>query len=101
MERKKKYIKVKELPKKILDDLVMDAENYNELVSKWYTKTTSGGEGILWQVNDKQEGLHFTVSTRSISQYRVNRCIVVDRYRHYVLTQVGVQYIKEKLMEDI
>ena len=98
-ERLKKYEFVSQLRSTILNDLEADADNFNELVVRYYTKTTSGGEAILWKVNDKHDGLHYTVSTGSVGAYRVNRTIVVNTYKHYVLTAKGVQYVKEQMME--
>lgn len=98
-ERVKKYKQLATLPNELLKDLIVDAEEFNTYVSNWYTKTTSGGEGILWQVNDRQKGLHWTVSTGAVSSYRVNRTVSVNVYRHYVLTEAGIQFVKEQMME--
>lgn len=97
-ERLKKYVQIAVIPQECLEELILDSEHTNKLVSKWYTKTTSGGKNVLWEVNEK-DNHHFTVSTDSLKSVTVSAYRKVPLYKHYVLTEEGVRYIKEYIME--
>ena len=102
MPRKKKYVKIKDLTElntPILDILLDDVEQHkNKLVKYEYTITTNGGDGILWQVNEK-DYTNWTVSTQRLGYASVRPGLSVPVYKHYVLTEKGIRYIKNLIVE--
>lgn len=99
--REKKYTLLVDLPTLGLDVLQMleeDNKGPHELVKGTYLITTSGGRGGLWLVREKT-GQRFTVSTESLRTIKVNHYMSVPQYRHYVLTEKGINTIKELVVE--
>ena len=99
--RKKKYNKIKDLTNIICIQtfLKQDYETDKKLVSRSYTVTTKGGADILWEVTEHSETF-FTVSTGSIKQVR-SKGFSYRLYRHYVLSDEGVQWLKGMLVEEL
>lgn len=98
--KKKKYIEVKDMLSLNIDivpDLENDLQGERKLVKDWYTVTTSGGKDILWEVNEKDETF-YTVSTGELRRIKVSARISVPQYKHYRLTEAGLQYCKEQIM---
>ena len=98
--RKKKYIEVKNMCSlniDILSDLENDFQGERKLVKEWYTVTTNGGHNVLWEVNEKDETF-YTVSTKELKRVKVNHYVSVPQYKHYCLTEAGLQYCKEQIM---
>ena len=101
MARQKKYELVVDLSDKgidILDSFIADCNSRKELTCGSYTITTTGGYGKVWKVHEKTGDL-ITISTNSVGTVKVNHYIKVQKYVHYVLTDEGVNYIKELVME--
>lgn len=99
--KKKKYEKIKDLTNIIciITYLKQDYESDKKLVSRSYTITTKGGADILWRVTEHGETFH-TVSTSSIKQVR-SKGFSYHLYRHYVLSDEGVQWLKGMLVEEL
>jgi len=98
--RKKKYIEVKNMGSlgiDILSALDEDVKSKRELVCDWYTVTTNGGNNVLWEVNETNETF-YTVSTQELKRIKVRYNISVPQYKHYRLTEAGLQYCKEQIM---
>lgn len=93
--RQKKYVELARLSTDILSVLEKDSTLY----SRTYKLTTSGGKNILWEVHLK-EGTIFTISSDSLRIIKVNNFVRVPEYQHYVLTEKGVQFVKEQILEN-
>jgi len=102
MAKAKKYQLIVDLHNlgldKIIEKLVADINGQKKLCSHVYSITTSGGMGKFWKVNEK-EGVRFTVSTDSKRTIRVNNYVSVPEYLHYVLTEEGIRYVRELVVE--
>jgi hypothetical protein len=102
MARKKKYVALKKLGSlsdSILSILELDIINEKKYAKRWYTVTTNGGKGILWQVNEC-DGTVFTISTDILRRETSGR-FTYPVYGHYVLTTDGIQWIKETVVEQL
>lgn len=99
--RKKKYEKIKDLSSIICVQTILriDYETEKKLVSRSYTITTRGGADVLWRVTEHGETFH-TVSTSSIKKVR-SKGFSYHLYRHYVLSDEGVQWLKGMLVEEL
>ena len=80
---------------KLIDDYVKGPK---KLCSHVYSITTSGGLSKFWKVNEK-EGVKYTISSGSKRTIKVNNFIRVPEYLHYVLTDEGIQLVKELVVE--
>jgi hypothetical protein len=100
--RKKKYIQVTDMGAMgidVIDELNKSINSEEPLIYNWYTVTTSGGNNILWEVNEKDSSF-YTVSTKAIKWKRVNPYVKVPVYEHYVLTEKGLSFCKERIMME-
>jgi len=78
----------------IVDELKQDRFGERKLCHRHYAITTNGGDSCFWQVNHK-DGTYYTVSTKPIGFIKIRaRNVNVPEYEHYVLTEEGIQYIK-------
>lgn len=81
-------------------DLNLDQLAGNEeLVERTYTTTTIGGDRVVWEVNELGCPA-YSISTGTIKKVKVNKFVSVNQYRHYVLTEAGLEHIRELVLED-
>ena len=106
-KRKKKYEFIKDLylclDIDILKVLEKDYSCSGGLVKHYYTVTTSGGKGFLWQVHFK-EGTEYTVSTDALTTKTIRTgrgWVRIEPCGHYVLSEKGMRYIKDQLVEQL
>ena len=103
--REKKYHEIVNLmglteegrPVDVLNNLRRDWDGDRKLVSEVYSITTSGGNEILWRVNQNKGGQIYTVSTDSVENYVVRKggySFKVPKFIHYVLTDEGLTYVQ-------
>lgn len=99
--KKKKYQELKDLTHlrinviEVLDD---DFRHEKKLVKAQYLITSNGGRNIMWEVQHETYGTVVTVSTGEQRKVSVGNGINVPEYKHYVLTDEGIRYIKQEVV---
>ena len=84
----------------ILKDLEADWNGPKVLVAGVFQTSSAGGQNILWQSFEPgMEEPAPSISTEALDYQRINDNVSVPVYTHYVLSEEGLQWVKEIFVE--
>jgi hypothetical protein len=100
MARQKKYEVIKDLSHlkiNVIAELDDDYRHEKRLVSRIHEVTTHGGSNIMYIIHESI-GDVVTVSTGQQGTVQLDDGTKVPKYKHYILTQEGIDFLKGEVV---